>query len=330
MKIKYVLLLFWISFLIGQAPGQAVNTKARDFKLPDESGRKVSLNDYTGKVILMDVWATWCGPCRASMPHVQQLHEKYGDRGLVVIGVNIEGHSPNVMRYIQKGRFTFTMLFDKTKTVNRLYQIRGIPRTFLIDKDMIIRYAGHPMGLKGDLIEDLLEGDLRDKRTGRPIAARREEKTKADSKMGAIASEARLYYDKAMNYKETGEFGRAADAFKDAIELAPEYLEAHREYLALMRRMGKEKQLAEDYEEFLQAHPKSAVTYYMYGLSLSAREMDEREKAFKKAIELKPDFAEAYHELSAVYQAKNLKDEAEAALKKARELKPGSTAAQRP
>jgi len=141
------------------ATAAAAVPAAEDFTLPDESGKPVSLSSFRGRPVLLDFWATWCGPCRESMPAVQKLHEKYGPRGLVVLGVNIEGRDEVVSKYLRDGSYNFKFLFDSgdfaSKTA-KLYKLRGIPRTFLIDKAGKVRLTGHPTSMPTDLIETLL------------------------------------------------------------------------------------------------------------------------------------------------------------------------------
>ena len=132
-------------------PGEA----APDFSLPDRSGRSYSLANFRGRPLLIDFWATWCGPCRKTMPEVQRLHRKYG-RQLQVVGINIEGNSPEVLGYLDEGGYTFPVLFDSgnwDSIVVMNYGVSSIPRTFLIDRDGRVLYAGHPQGLTEEQIQ---------------------------------------------------------------------------------------------------------------------------------------------------------------------------------
>ena len=126
-------------------PGEA----APDFSLPDRSGRLYSLENFRGRPLLIDFWATWCGPCRQTMPEVQRLHREYG-RELQVVGINIEGNTPDVLSYLDEGGYTFPVLFDSgnwDSIVATSYGVSSIPRTFLIDRNSRVLYAGHPQGL---------------------------------------------------------------------------------------------------------------------------------------------------------------------------------------
>jgi thiol-disulfide isomerase/thioredoxin len=134
-------------------------TAAPPFTLADRNGRRVSLRDFRGRPVLLDFWATWCGPCRATMPEVERLHRKYGRRGLEVVGVNIEGRTPGALSYLDQGGYSFLVLFDSgngESEVARRYQVSSIPRTFLINGDGNIVFSGHPNGLSESLIETTL------------------------------------------------------------------------------------------------------------------------------------------------------------------------------
>jgi peroxiredoxin len=140
---------------------QQVSQPAPDFTLPDQSGKSVSLRKFRGKVVLLDFWASWCGPCRQTMPHVQTWHEQYQRTGLKVIGINIEGPTPRALNYLKTGNYTFTVLFDQgnwTSQIAQLYGIGHIPQTFLIDRNGVIRFRGHPLRLTEALLQETLNG----------------------------------------------------------------------------------------------------------------------------------------------------------------------------
>lgn len=157
-----VILLFGLAELFPDARAvSSASTPAPDFTLVDRYGKKVSLRDYRGRVVLMDVWATWCGPCRRSMPEVQKWHQMFKKRGLTVLGVNIEGLSPQVVKFIDDNHYTFTVLFDQgnwQSQITRLYGITGIPRSFLVDRKGMLVWSGHPMQLNESTLQRILNG----------------------------------------------------------------------------------------------------------------------------------------------------------------------------
>lgn len=146
----------------GAVPAAAVPAPkglAPSFSLEDRDGRRVSLSSFRGRPVLVDFWASWCGPCRKSMPGIEQLYRKYRVQGLQVVGINIEGRSAQVLDYLAAGAYTFPILFDSgnwQSPVARSYGVHSIPRTFLIDGDGNIAFAGHPAELPESLIEAAL------------------------------------------------------------------------------------------------------------------------------------------------------------------------------
>lgn len=131
---------------------------APEFTLPDRNGRTFSLRDLRGRPVLVDFWASWCGPCKQTMPEIEKLHREYGSR-LQVVGINIEGRSPEVLAYLDKGGYSFRVLFDsgnwQGSTVTS-YGVTSIPRTFLIDRDGRILFSGHPSSLRRAQLEAAL------------------------------------------------------------------------------------------------------------------------------------------------------------------------------
>lgn len=121
------------------ARGPEVGSLAPDFNLPNLDGDYTSLNSYRGKPVLLNFWATWCGPCRMEMPFLQEIYDEWTDKGLVLLTVNL-GESTNVARnFMQENGFTMPVLLDSSRVLLNRYQITGIPTTFFIDKDGIIR-----------------------------------------------------------------------------------------------------------------------------------------------------------------------------------------------
>jgi thiol-disulfide isomerase/thioredoxin len=131
---------------------------APDYTHPDKNGRSYSLADFRGKPVLVDFWASWCGPCKATMPEIERLHRKYRPR-LQVIGINIEGNSPDVLAYLDQGGYSFRVLFDGGNwegVVARSYGVTSIPRTFLIDAEGRVLFSGHPNRLREEQIQAAL------------------------------------------------------------------------------------------------------------------------------------------------------------------------------
>ncbi len=113
--------------LTGQAAG--------DFTLPDLEGHKHSLSDHRGSVVLLDFWATWCGPCRIQMPNVDKLQHEFKGKGLVVYAINQGEGSEKARQYLQKNKYTTTTLLDQRVEVGRQYKVAGIPTLVVIGRD---------------------------------------------------------------------------------------------------------------------------------------------------------------------------------------------------
>lgn len=106
-----------------------------------DSTRLAALADYAGEVVLLNIWATWCGPCRVEMPSMQRLQEQLGPRGLRIVAVSVDdpGASGKIRAFADELGLTFTLLHDPSKAIERTYQTTGVPETFLIGRDGTIR-----------------------------------------------------------------------------------------------------------------------------------------------------------------------------------------------
>lgn len=122
-----------------------VGTRAPDFPAHDMQGRPVSLSDLRGQVVLLNVWATWCGPCREEMPSLQRLHQRLGARGLRIVAVSVDadpgkpgaGGEPggDVAAFLRQYGLTFTVWRDPSGDVEQIYRTTGVPESFVIDRD---------------------------------------------------------------------------------------------------------------------------------------------------------------------------------------------------
>ncbi len=108
---------------------------APDFALQTLDGRTYRLSELRGRAVLINFWATWCGPCRTEMPAIEEVYRRYGDGRLVVLAVNVEEDADRVAPFVQRLGLSFPILLDRDGTVSRRYRITGLPTTYLIRPD---------------------------------------------------------------------------------------------------------------------------------------------------------------------------------------------------
>lgn len=108
--------------------------KAMDFKLQDLEGNTVYLSDYEGKNVYVNFFATWCPPCKAEMPDLEKLWEKYQDKDLVVLAIDLGDDQEEVRSFIEENKFTFKTLLDSDLMVSNQYNVTSIPVSVFIDK----------------------------------------------------------------------------------------------------------------------------------------------------------------------------------------------------
>jgi thiol-disulfide isomerase/thioredoxin len=119
---------------------------APEWTLKDAAGKVHRLSDFKGKLVLMDFWATWCGPCRLSMPEIGKIYREYGAKGVVVLGMNVWENADPV-KFMRDNGYDYTLLL-KADGVAAAYQVQAIPAVYLIDGDGRIYYS--KLGYSGD------------------------------------------------------------------------------------------------------------------------------------------------------------------------------------
>ena len=120
-----------------------IGQPAPDFTLAARDGATVSLSDLKGQVVLINFWATWCGPCRKEMPLLEQLHQRYERLGFTLLGVNVEENSGDAEHFLKETPVTFPILWDPENRVSQMYDVSAMPSTVLVDRQGNVRYLHH-------------------------------------------------------------------------------------------------------------------------------------------------------------------------------------------
>ncbi len=129
-----------IESLPGRAPRPVeVNTPAPEFRLASVDGGSLSLSELRGKVVVLNFWATWCVPCRAEMPALEHVYQMHRDRGLVVVGVDVQESAEKVLGFLPEVNVTFPIVLDSDTKLATRYRATGLPATFILDRQGVVR-----------------------------------------------------------------------------------------------------------------------------------------------------------------------------------------------
>ena len=138
-----ILSLLAVGLIVPAMTASAVSGIAPDFALQSRDGSSVSLADLRGQVVMINFWATWCGPCREEMPHLEALHQRYSALGFTLLGVNVEENSADAVSWLEETPVSFPVLFDPQNHVSKLYDVVAMPSTVLVDRQGNVRYLHH-------------------------------------------------------------------------------------------------------------------------------------------------------------------------------------------
>ncbi|HEV7984612.1 MAG TPA: TlpA disulfide reductase family protein [Steroidobacteraceae bacterium] len=129
--------------LTASAASMAPGSPAPAFQLHSAASTDLSLSDLKGQVVLINFWASWCGPCRQEMPVLEQLYKKYKSAGFTLLGVNVEPKSADAEGFLKSTPVSFPILFDPDSKVSKLYEVSGMPSTVILDRNGKVRYIHH-------------------------------------------------------------------------------------------------------------------------------------------------------------------------------------------
>jgi peroxiredoxin len=130
---------------------------APSFQLISNTGKPVNLDSLKGQIVLVNFWASWCGPCRKEMPILEQLNRQFHNKGVTLIGVNVEPNSAAAADWLKATPVSFPILFDTDSKVSKLYQVEGMPNTVILDRKGNVRYIhrGYQPGAENEYLDQI-------------------------------------------------------------------------------------------------------------------------------------------------------------------------------
>ena len=282
MNIKFMIILGVLIVTAGLHPGLEAGALApslgskRSFNT--DSGKAIKLDDLRGHVVLIDFWATWCGPCVSAMPHLIELHHKFSDQGLVIVAHTDES-SEDIEGFIKKHGLPFAVSVGSD--IGNSFGVNGIPHAFLLDHKGMVLWDGHSASVSADDIQSALKK-----------APKMKAKAKADlprfEAMSEQASVAKWQKDlaegKNVNWAlkqlntmaEKGEDDEGAEAQK-VLKLFDEWVSE--------RKTGVESVLSSG--DALRAHDQASDIIKFLGSDSRANELSELQKEIKKSEDYK-------------------------------------------
>jgi len=120
-------------------------------------GAPVRLSEHLGEVVVINFWATWCGPCRQEMPLLEQMHKRYSALGFTLVGVNVDANSKDAEEWLTKTPVTFPVLFDRESKVSAMYDVKAMPSTVFIDRQGNVRalHRGYKAGDESEYLNQI-------------------------------------------------------------------------------------------------------------------------------------------------------------------------------
>jgi peroxiredoxin len=136
---------------------ELLNKSAPEFSLHKLDDTPLSLSSLKGKTVLLNFWATWCGPCLAEMPSLNQLYQQFKQKDFLVIAVSIDENKSAILHFLKKASFDFIIVHDKALTAAEAYKVFAYPTSFLIDRKGILRkkYIGEQNWVANELVEEI-------------------------------------------------------------------------------------------------------------------------------------------------------------------------------
>lgn len=159
MTIRFPRLALSLVLMLGLSSVQAesMNVPAPDFTLESRQGENLRLRDFRGEVVMLNFWASWCGPCRQEMPLMDELYEQYKDLGFTILAVNVDEDRGEAHRFLDKVPVSYPILYDPESNVSEQYEVQAMPTTVMIDRDGNARFLhrGYQPGYEDDYEEQI-------------------------------------------------------------------------------------------------------------------------------------------------------------------------------
>lgn len=152
LPLKRALVVGLMLFFSGQVIAASSTQAAPDFTLKSRSGENIKLSELRGQVVMINFWASWCGPCRQEMPLLEQLYQRYQSMGFTLLGVNVDEDHTAADKMLGNVTVSFPILFDDQSQVSKQYQVKAMPSTFMVDRDGQVRHLhkGYKPGYEED------------------------------------------------------------------------------------------------------------------------------------------------------------------------------------
>ena len=149
-KLLLTTIFLLVSLANANLSANTISGEAPNFTLKSNSGKNIKLSELRGQVVLINFWASWCGPCRQEMPELNKLYSKYKKLGFTILGVNVEEDNTEALKIIKDDKISFPILFDTENKVSRLYDVTGMPTSIVVGRNGNMRYL-HRAYKPGDI-----------------------------------------------------------------------------------------------------------------------------------------------------------------------------------
>ena len=157
MRIRFAAIAAALSVSLPALAGSSAAAPAPTFTLASRAGQDVSLAQYKGNVVMINFWASWCGPCRQEMPLLETIYKKYNKMGFTMLGVNVEPDSNAANDWLKATPVSFPILYDRDSKVSKLYDVGGMPSTVIIDRSGKVRvlHRGYKPGDENEYLDSI-------------------------------------------------------------------------------------------------------------------------------------------------------------------------------